>query len=113
MPRPLAPCFTAHLFRPLRGELLALLRGLSAQDWQRQTVAPKWRVRDVAAHLLDVSLRRIAASRDNHFAPIEKPPATDRELTAFINALNADGVSFAARHSPAPQRAVRRRGDCG
>ena len=39
-------------------------------------------------------------SRDGHFAPIEKPPATDRELTRFINQLNAEGVAFAARLSP-------------
>jgi hypothetical protein len=39
----LEPCFTAHLFRPLSGELLRLLRSLSTDDWARQTVAPQWR----------------------------------------------------------------------
>ena len=40
---------TAPLFGPLHAELLALLRGLSADDWQRPTVAGRWLVRDVAA----------------------------------------------------------------
>ena len=96
----LAPCHTSHLFRPLGAELIRLLRSLSPDDWQRQTVAPKWKVRDVAAHMLDGTLRRIAVSRDGHFVPVETPPASDRELLAFVNRLNADGVSFAARLSP-------------
>lgn len=96
----LPPCYTAHLFRPLRAELLELLRSLSDDDWRRQTVAPQWRVRDVAAHMLDVTLRRIAVNRDRHFAPIDSPPSNERELAAFINALNAGGVSFAGRLSP-------------
>ena len=100
MLRPLAPCFTSDLFRPLHGELVALLRGLSRDEWQLRTVAPKWRVRDVAAHMLDTTLRRISVSRDRHFAPIAKPPANDNELTSFINELNDGGVTFAARLSP-------------
>jgi uncharacterized protein (TIGR03083 family) len=96
----LAPCYTSHLFRPLAAELVQLLRSLSADDWQRPTVAPQWQVRDVGAHLLDVTLRRIAVNRDRHLAPVGRPPSNERELTAFINALNAGGVSFAARLSP-------------
>jgi uncharacterized protein (TIGR03083 family) len=97
---PLAPCYTAHLFRPLDGELIGLLRSLAPGEWARQTAAPRWTVRDVAAHLLDVTLRRVAVSRDNHFAPADRPPANDRELTALVNALNAGGVAYSARLSP-------------
>jgi uncharacterized protein (TIGR03083 family) len=97
---PLAPLYTAHLFRPLLAELLTLLRGLSPEDWQRQTVAPKWRVRDVAAHLLDGDLRKIAVYRDGHFPPVDKPPVTEAEVAALVNGLNAGGVQFGARLSP-------------
>jgi Mycothiol maleylpyruvate isomerase N-terminal domain len=96
----LAPCFTAHLFRPLHRELVTLLRGLSADDWHRQTVAPRWKVRDVAAHMLDVDLRRIAVGRDGHLPPMDRPPANEREIVELVNALNAGGVSFGARLSP-------------
>ena len=44
---------TAHLFPPLHAKLIELLRSLDDDEWQLQTVAPAWRVRDVAAHLLD------------------------------------------------------------
>jgi len=55
--RPLEPLYTAHLFPPLHAELIALLRSLTPEDWERPTVAGSWRVRDVVAHLLDVSGR--------------------------------------------------------
>jgi Mycothiol maleylpyruvate isomerase N-terminal domain len=98
--QPLTPLDTAHLFRPLLEESLLLLRGLSPDDWQRQTVAPKWRVRDVAAHLLDVKLRKVAVYRDHHFPPVDKPPVTDAEVAQLVNGLNAAGIQFAARLSP-------------
>lgn len=95
----LEPCFTAHLFRPLAGELIALLRSLDAAEWGRRTVAPKWTVRDVAAHMLDGELRKIAVYRDGHRLPLESPITSDRRLTDFINSLNASGVSYATRLS--------------
>ena len=98
--RPPEPCHTAHLFRPLLGELLAVLRGLADEDWQRQTLAPQWKVRDVAAHLLDGDLRKLSFHRDAHMLELDKPPTTEREITALVNALNAAGVAYAARLSP-------------
>ena len=97
---PLEPCLTSHLFRPLLKELLTTLRGLSDEEWQRPTVAPRWRVRDVAAHLLDGDLRKIAVYRDRHALPQDRPITTERDLTGFVNALNATGVEYAARLSP-------------
>lgn len=96
----LPPCYTAPLFRPLLAELLALLSALSPEDWQRPTVAPHWRVRDVAAHLLDGKLRRVAIYRDRHFPAVEKAPVSDVEIAQLVNGLNAGGVQFGARLSP-------------
>jgi uncharacterized protein (TIGR03083 family) len=90
-PEPLPPIFTAHLFPKLEGMLIELLRSLSPQDWEKQTLAPKWKVKDVAAHLLDTQLRKMASSRNLHTH--ETPKITSNtDLVAFINALNAEGV---------------------
>lgn len=97
---PLAPCQTASLFAPLLTELLAVLRALSPDEWLRPTVAPRWRVRDVAAHLLDGQLRRLSAQRDSHLTLPDEPIASERDLAGFINALNAIGVAYATRLSP-------------
>ena len=95
----LKPNYVAPLFRPLLAELVALLRSLAPADWERPTVAPDWRVRDVAAHLLDGKLRKIAAYRDDHLLTTDEPIDSDADLGRFINSLNATGVGYAARLS--------------
>jgi uncharacterized protein (TIGR03083 family) len=85
---------TRYLFAPLHAELMSLLRGLAPSDWERQTVARAWRVRDVAAHLLDTQLRRLSAHRDGH----QLRP--DRQLVDYLNHLNATWVAAAQRLSP-------------
>ncbi len=92
--RPLEPIDTRNLFAPLHEELIALLRALSADDWNKPTIARAWRVRDVAAHLLDTQLRRLSGQRDGHSLPLGRP------LIDFLNDLNATWVAAARRLSP-------------
>jgi len=97
---PLKPILTAHLFPKLDAMLIELLRSLAPEDWEKQTVSPKWKVKDVAAHLLDTPLRGISIGRDSYVAesPRIDSPA---DLAAFINRLNEEGVSLYRRLSPA------------
>ena len=101
MKRP-EPVLTAALFRPLHTELTELLSGLAPDDWLRPTLAKRWQVRDVVAHLLDGDLRRISFQRDGHKPP---PPETAirsyTDLVAFLNALNHEWIVAARRLSPA------------
>jgi uncharacterized protein (TIGR03083 family) len=88
----LPPILIAHLFPKLEGMLVELLRSLAPQDWEKQTPAPKWKVKDVAAHLLDIWLRRLAASRSRETG--ESPKIiSGAELVALINSLNAEGIT--------------------
>jgi|SRR5579872_1153380 len=87
----LKPIFTAHLFPALEARLIELLRSLSAEDWQKQTLAPKWKVKDVAAHLLDTETRGLAAVRHG-YKPENSKKLTAEKLLALINTLNAEGV---------------------
>lgn len=97
----LPPTDTRAFFRPVARELVTLLRGLPAAAWERPTIAGSWRVRDVTAHLLDVTLRRLSFHRDAHPPPAPAgPPPTEREFVAFINGLNAQWIDAAARLSP-------------
>jgi uncharacterized protein (TIGR03083 family) len=98
---PLTPVDTRAMFRPLSGSLVTLLRRLSPADWQRPTVAGTWLVRDVVAHLLDSTLRRLSFHRDGMTPPPPPGPIdSDGDLVAFINGLNAQWVSAARRLSP-------------
>jgi uncharacterized protein (TIGR03083 family) len=98
---PVPPTDTRRFFRPVASELTVLLRSLPADAWDRPTVAGTWRVRDVIAHLVDGSLRRLSFHRDRHTPPAPtEPPRTDREFVAFINGLNGQWVDAARRISP-------------
>jgi hypothetical protein len=97
--RPLAVPDTAPLFPALHAELLTLLRALKPADWERPTVAGSWRVRDVAAHLLDGDLRKLAAHRDGHLLAPDKPVESYADVLALIHRLNASGVDFGRRLS--------------
>jgi uncharacterized protein (TIGR03083 family) len=80
---------------------MALLRGLSPDDWQRRTRAGSWRVRDVAAHLLDTTLRTLTFHRDRVPLPPPDAPITGYAgLVAHLDALNADWVKAARRIGP-------------
>ena len=97
---PLLPIHTAELFPGLHAELITLLRGLDDEDWARPTVAGAWRVRDVAAHLLDGDLRRLSADRDAHRLPPDGPVASFGDIVQLIDRANASGVAYAQRLSP-------------
>ena len=95
-PPPLPAILTAHLFPQIEEMLIQLLASLRADEWERQTVAPAWKVKDVAAHLLDTHLRKLSMARDGYWPPMA--PITD--LVSFVNRLNAEGVAVYRRLSP-------------
>lgn len=96
---PLQPIFTAHLFPSLEAKLVELLRSLAPEDWEKQTIAPKWKVKDVAAHLLDTQIRKLAAARHG-YKPDSSKKLSSEQLVALINHLNAEGVRAYSRLSP-------------
>ncbi|MDE3254164.1 MAG: maleylpyruvate isomerase family mycothiol-dependent enzyme [Bacteroidota bacterium] len=93
------PIDVVHLLAVLDKKLLELLRSLSAQDWEKPTIAGKWRVKEVAAHLLDGNIRPLSMLRDQYTGeqPLNDPEET---LIAFLNRLNADWVKAMQRVSP-------------
>src|SRR5258708_29511122 len=88
---PLPPIFTAQLFPKLEAKLIELLRSLAPEDWEKQTLAPKWKVKDVAAHLLDTQIRKLAAARHG-YKPENSKNLSGAKLVTLINSLNAERV---------------------
>jgi uncharacterized protein (TIGR03083 family) len=95
----LQPIFTAHLFPGLEAKLIELLGSLAPEDWEKQTLAPKWKVKDVAAHLLDTQTRKLAAARHG-YKPENSRKLTSAKLVTLINTLNAEGVCKYRRLPP-------------
>lgn len=97
----MSPTDTRRFFRPVGNELVELLRGLAPESWDRPTVAGSWLVRDVVAHLADTSLRRLSLQRDEQArGSAGSEPASEREILALVNGLNATWVAVARRFSP-------------
>ncbi|WP_194778451.1 maleylpyruvate isomerase N-terminal domain-containing protein [Pararhodonellum marinum] len=94
------PIVVKPLFGPLDDLLLDLLKGLSDQDWEKQTIAKAWKVKDVAAHLLDGNLKTLSIQRDGYFGEIAPEKPTYGTLVEWLNELNASWVKAAKRISP-------------
>lgn len=98
---PLTPTDTRFLFRPVSTDLVALLRTLPPAAFDRPTIAGRWTVRDVLAHLVDLMFRRLSFHRDRMVPP--PPPreiASERDFVEFINWVNAGWIDAARRFSP-------------
>ena len=99
--KPVGPIDTVDLFPELHAELVQLLSGLTAEEWQKPTVCAPWLVKDVAAHLLDGMIRRLSFQRDS--LPLlqpETPIQSQQELIGFLDQLNADWIKASQRISP-------------
>jgi uncharacterized protein (TIGR03083 family) len=93
------PILCAHLFRKVDERLIDLLSSLTPGEWDLRTIAPLWKVRDVAAHLLDTALRKLSIVRDSCYVEpvnIRSP----QDLIALVNRLNQEGVTVYRRLSP-------------
>ena len=88
-------------FRPVSSALVSLLRELAPADFARPTIAGTWTVRDVVAHLVDLTFRRLSFHRDRMPPPPPSIPiSSDRDFVRFINMLNAEWVNASTRFSP-------------
>jgi uncharacterized protein (TIGR03083 family) len=99
MTQPRIPIETIHLFPKLDEELISLLRSLTPEQWHAPTLARKWLVKDIAAHLLDGNMRHISINRDKHLVPPSNPINSYKDLVDFLNELNAVWVNAFKRVS--------------
>ncbi|HEY1061808.1 MAG TPA: maleylpyruvate isomerase N-terminal domain-containing protein [Daejeonella sp.] len=88
-----------HLFPVLNSSLIEVLNGLDRRQWNNDTLCKQWKVKDIAAHLLDGALRRLSIGRDAYQT---EPPEIKsyQDLINYLNALNADWVNAYKRVSP-------------
>jgi uncharacterized protein (TIGR03083 family) len=93
------PILCAHLLRKVDRELIHLLGALTPVEWDRPTLAPAWKVRDVAAHLLDTALRKLSLVRDSWRVETGEVRSAE-DVVRLVNRLNSEGVAVYRRLSP-------------
>ncbi|MBB5394655.1 maleylpyruvate isomerase N-terminal domain-containing protein [Mucilaginibacter sp. AK015] len=99
MTKPPVPIDVVNLLPVLDKKLIELLVSLTPEEWEKQTIAKLWVVKDVVAHLLDTNIRILSILRDGFYG--EQPVIKSRQdLLDFLNGLNADWVKAMKRVSP-------------
>src|SRR5215469_1657004 len=93
------PILCAHLLRKVDEKLIELLSSLTPEEWDLQTTAPLWKVRDVAAHLVDTTLRKLSMVRDSCYVETVNI-GSPQDLISLVNRLNREGVTVYRRLSP-------------
>ena len=94
------PLQTQHLFSVLDKKLLELLHSLTPEEWHAQTIAKLWKVKDVAAHLLDGNIRTLSIQKEKYFGEPAPEINSNEDLVNWLNQLNADWVRASKRISP-------------
>jgi len=84
--RQLRPITVIALFPEILDELLRLLSGLSAEEWNKSTACPSWSAKDVALHLLGDDIGILSRRRDGFSSGT--PVQSWEELVALINDSN-------------------------
>lgn len=87
-------------FLPLNQQLVSLLSGLRPEQWRAPSGVGQWTVHNLASHILDGALRRLAAQRDGWAAPPATPIRGYAGLVGYVNDLNAAGVAGLSSRSP-------------
>lgn len=98
--RTAVPLETVHLFPKLDKMLIKLLRSLNEEQWNSPTIARLWKVKDIAAHLLDGNLRTLSFSRDQYAGLPAVAINSYAELISYLNQLNHGWTEAAQRLSP-------------
>lgn len=93
------PIAVTEPFRVVNKALLDLLHGFAESDWTRPTIHKDRNVKDLTAHLLHGSIRRVSSLRDRYKLPMRSLNGIE-ELVAFIQQDNREFMTGMGRVSP-------------
>ncbi len=97
----LEPLFCEDLLYEIDRLLAELMRGISKDDWNKKTLYPQWRVKDIFSHIIDTSIRKMSVQRDGWFDESRKPGSTEWEpLVRYITGLADEWAGATRRISP-------------
>jgi uncharacterized protein (TIGR03083 family) len=92
---------TRALFSEITEKLLSLLPSLGPEEWNAPTCYSRWKVKDIAAHLLQTGAGRLSRQRDSWPSGEALPSVDFNTLTDFILQSNEDWTSMLRDVSPA------------
>src|SRR6202021_2907418 len=93
------PILCSHLLRRVDERLIDLLSSLTPSEWDLKTIVPLWRVRDVAAHLLDTILRKLSMVRDSCYVEAVSIRSPEDVITLVNRFTPANALALLRRLS--------------
>ena len=78
---------TIDLFPIINNNLIVLLKSLDVNDFNKMTQFPDWKIKDICAHLLDTSLRRLSNERDGYTSSEKVEIKSHEELIHHITSI--------------------------
>ena len=92
---------TYNLFSEITEKLIILLSGLDKEQWELPTCYPSWKVKDIAAHLIQTSISRLSIQRDGYSGSVSLNGKTSfQDLSAFIDEANSSWSDTFSAISP-------------
>jgi len=92
---------TIELFPELTEKLVELLKSIKYEDWNKPSPIKGRTIHDLAAHLIDGSLRRLSFQRDGHSSSKIKANLNSyNDLIHYIQNLNRTWMDTTERLSP-------------
>ncbi len=88
------------LFRKNTDELIGLLKTLRREQWLSPTCYPEWKVKDIAAHLIQSGLNRLSRQRDGFPSKEPLPPLGFEKILNIVSNGNDNWQEIFASISP-------------
>ena len=82
-------------------ELLDIVKNLDEDDWDKKTIYPNWKVKDVFSHIIDTSIRKLSSQRDHYFYKYDTSVIKSyNDLVVYIEKLADSWADVTRRISP-------------
>jgi hypothetical protein len=101
MLKELEPIFCEDLLKDIDDKLYEIMKNIKIEDWNRSTIYPNWKIKDIFSHIIDTSIRRLSNGRDGFNREDRKIKIdTYKDLVLFIEKFADEWVEATKRISP-------------
>ncbi len=84
----LEPIFCEDLLKDIDNQLFKIMENINMDEWNKPTIYPNWKVKDIFSHIIDTSIRRLSNGWDNSDINKRKIKVdTYKDLVTFIEKI--------------------------
>ncbi len=97
----LEPIFCEDLLKDIDNQLYKIMENINMDEWNKPTIYPNWKVKDIFSHIIDTSIRRLSNGWNNSDINKRKIKVdTYKDLVTLIERSADEWVEATKRISP-------------